>query len=48
MNNESLFLFTGQSACREDTMVSLEESEDLSRDERSQHQGQHASFFISR
>lgn len=45
MNNRILLIFTGQSACNEDTVICLEESKDLSRDERNQHQGQHASFY---
>lgn len=33
MNNRSPFLFIGQTACNEDTMISLKESKDLPREE---------------
>lgn len=36
--------FTSQTACNEDTLISLEEPKDLPIDERHQHQGQHAGF----
>lgn len=38
------FIFTGQAACNEDTIISLKDSKDLPRDEKDQYQGQHAGF----
>lgn len=43
MNKKTVLFFTDQTACNEDTMIRLQESEDLPRDERDQHQ-QHAGF----
>lgn len=43
MNKWTVLFFTDQTACNEDTMISLQESEDLPKDERDQHQG-HAGF----
>lgn len=43
MNKRTVLFFTDQTACNEDTMISLQESEDLPRDQRDQHQG-HAGF----
>lgn len=44
MNKRTVLFFPSQTACNEDAMISLQESKNLPRDERNQHQGQHAGF----